>query len=314
MDYNDTYTTFFNNTINRTEKKILAFVKDSKKNNTNFLRISDEIKNQLGKKEKQFQDSLIKIDPELYKSFKNRFRDYDSDYLESFFEHELVNKSELPSPILRRFVALSGIYEGLSRAIENFPNSDEFLKVAYKLDKNYEYYTLNFSQNENPIYSKLFNEMKKEFYEGFAEESNWEAKALLNLKGEEKKEKSSKLSPTNKELEKFSDQDLLETTLKEISPEVKLFLIRQINLLKSPINKYLSLPELMKLLRILDGTLDSSIFQKHPSNITEYRKLIKGLEFYGNRNTKNKIKSDTIKILEKYDLKRFKDYVLLHSK
>jgi len=315
MDYNDTYRTFFNNTINRTEKKILVFIKDSKKKKKNFLSISNQIKNQLGKKEKEFQDSLIKVDPELYKSFKNRFQEYDSEHLANFFKYELEENCELPTSILRRFVAVSAIYEGLSLAIENFSKSDEFLKIAYSLDKNYEDYTLNFSQNENPINSELFTEMKKERYPGFGEETNWEAMASPGiLKGEEKKEKPTKQFQKNKESDKFSDDDTFDTNLKAINSEVKLFIIRQIYLLNSPIDKYLSLPELMKLLRILDGALDSSIFHKKTSNITAYRKLNKGLEFYGNRNKENKIKSDTIKTLEKYELKRFKDYVLLHSK
>lgn len=315
MDYNDNYTTFYNNTIKRTEKRILVFVQDSKKKNKNFLSISNQIKNQLGKKEKQYQDTLIKDFPKLYNSFKNRFQEYDSEHLASFIKFELVENSELPTSILRRFIIVSGIHDGLLNAIANFSDSDEFLKIAYCLDKNYEYYTLNFSQNENPIYSKLFNEMKKERYPGFGEETNWEAMTSTGiLKGEEKKEKSTKQFQKNKELEKFSDDETFDTNLKAINSDVKLFIIRQICLLNAPINNYLTLPELMKLLRILDGALDSSIFHKKTSNITAYRKLNKGLDFYGNRNKENKIKSDTIKTLEKYELKRFKEYVLLHSK
>jgi len=297
MDYNETYTRFFNNTINRTEKKILVFVKGSKKKNKNFLSISDDIKNQLGKKEKQFQDSLLKDYPKLYKSFKNRFRDYDSDFRASFFEHELVNKSELPASILRRFVAVSAIYEGLSLAVENFSMSDEFLKIAYSLDKNYEYYTLNFSQNENPIYSKLFNEMKKERYPGFGDETNWESMASPEiLKGvdEPNLAENGKEAITNKQTgnqEKIKDRKQ-QITLPDFEKDEKILLIHYLFSISD-----ISNVEKAKIIYLIGEVVDGkSLFQEVARKNIYYNKIRQGAEYYGKIRSKALLESVLKKI------------------
>lgn len=321
MDYKNIYLNTFNKKMKEIDADVISQLKNFKERNKDFTALANQIAKDLRVKENNKKTILLHHFPDLYTRYSRRFDEYDSDHLTSYFLYDYPDLYEKYSRKSLEECAIElAIFESYSKAAVNFSNSDKFLKAIYALNKNYEHYTLNFDPNLNPVDSDLFHQMQKERFPGYGEEVSFEVEAIKEIQSDPTRELVSNLAETLKDLSpqkkpntRIEKEDNIETQIKAIDPSVKLYLLRQLYHLPRPINDYFSIPEFMKLIKILESSFDTSIFQKKPANVTAYRPINKGLSYY-QHSSGEKIKSDAIKYLDQYGLKSFKEYITFHSK
>lgn len=189
MDYKTIYLNTFNKKIEEIDSDIISLVKTFKKRNKNFTAKANQITKDLLAKEEDMKISVHHNFPDIFQKYTNRFNEYGSDHLTSFFEYDFPDLSNTYSESsLKQCAGELGAYQGHSRAVVNFPNSRIFLEAIYVLGKNYECYTLNFDPNNSPENSALFYEMQRERFSGYGQEPNLVDEALLEIKKEELKE------------------------------------------------------------------------------------------------------------------------------
>ena len=325
MDYKTIYLNAFNKKMKEIDLDVISQVKVYKERNKKFTAVANQIEKDLREKEDKIRTSLQSNFPDLYERYSNRFKEYDSDHLTSCFKYDFTDFKEVYSDqTLKECAGDLGKLESYTIAAVNFSNSDRFLEAIYILDKNYDHYTLDFEPNKNPVDSNLFREMQKERFQRDGQEPSWEDAALKEMNSDSAENLVSKFTEVLQDLtpqkkvsspsETQETQDNIENEIRAINPQVKLFLIRQLYYLPSPIKNYFSVPEFMKLIKILELSYDTTIFENKPSDTSAYRPINKGLEYYKQIKTREKIKSDAIKYLNQYGLTAFKEYVTFHSK
>src|SRR5690606_6298969 len=115
-------------------------VKESRKRNKNFTTLLNNLTVELEEQEASLSSSLKRNFPDILRKYQNRFMEYDSDHLSSFFSFDFREHTVEYSQIeLISCASELGALEGTSRAANNFSNSTEFLKAMYVLDKNYDF-------------------------------------------------------------------------------------------------------------------------------------------------------------------------------
>jgi hypothetical protein len=182
MDYKRLYLEAFKKKINEIDLEIISQLKASRTRNKNFISLSNNIENELREKEVELRTSLTTYFPDLIKSFLQRFQEYESDHLTSFFTFDFPEFSEIYSEAaLSKCASELGAYNGCSRAANNFSNSTEFFKAIYTLDKNYNHISLDFDPNESPNDSVLFHDMQKEIFPRYEQELDWQEEALNQI-------------------------------------------------------------------------------------------------------------------------------------
>ncbi len=198
MGYKTLYIEAFKKKINEIDLEIISQLKVSRKRNKNFLTLSNNISKELREKEVDLKTSLITHFPDLNESYLQRFQEYESDHLTSFFTFNFPEFSDIYSAeALSKYATELGAYEGCSRAVNNFSNSTEFFKAIYTLDKNYNHISLDFHPNESPIDSDLFHDMQKEIFPGYGQDLDWQEEVIRQLLKENSGEKV-KIEETHK--------------------------------------------------------------------------------------------------------------------
>lgn len=204
MDYKKVYLAAFEKTFDEIDSHIISKVKTYRKRDKNFTAIVNQIEKDLKERENEIRTSLNHNFPDLYDLYKNRFNEYGSDHLTSYFKYDFQDSVEkFAESRLEECAAELGALESYSRASVNFSNSDKFLEAIYALNKNYEHYTLTFEPNENPVDSNLFHEMQKERFPGYGQEPNLVEAALEEINSDPAEEMVLKFT---KVLQDFSPQ------------------------------------------------------------------------------------------------------------
>lgn len=166
MDYKKIYQESFDKTISNTEVKIIANLKASRIKDINANTVLNEIGVELYKHSMAAEEAIQKKFLDIYNSQQSAIKEYESNHFENFLKHDFPKfSSSFSESQLKNFITDLSVLKAHSKANINFDNSREYLEYAYKLNKNYSYYNLNFdSQESNPVHFKVFNKMKKELY------------------------------------------------------------------------------------------------------------------------------------------------------
>ncbi len=267
MNYKSIYLNSFKEKINEIETEIITEVKKSRKRNKNFTTLSNKIAKELRDQEIILRTSLINLYPEIFENFLQRYEEYESDHLSSFFTFIFPEFTErYPVTVLNKCAKELGAYEGCTHAAANFSNSTEFLKTIYVLDKNYDHYRLGFDPNDNPLNSHLFDQMRKERFPENAQEAAWEGEVL---KGIVVKDSEQKIIPN----EKDKKENNILTPGDLLNEDEKLFIL---HILKqyTELGSDIKTTEFLRILHltssIIDGAADLS------KKLPNYRKVNDG--------------------------------------
>ncbi len=298
MDYKSIYLEAFKEKIKEIEAEIISKVKSSKKKNKYFTTLSNNIGKELRDQEIILRSSLTTLYPELFENFLQRFQEYESDHLTSFFTFIFPEFIESYSETaLNKCATELGAYEGCKRAANNFSNSTEFLKAIYALDKNYDFYRLDFDPNDNPINSDLFHKMQKERFIGYGQEPNWEEAFLREIIKEKKVENKREKEEEQVEPKTVKPGGAMDITEKRYILHLLYELLSQGSEMKAP--------EFMQILHLTTDIIDASA--QITGNPPHYRQVHEGFSKNYPKNKKIALINRVISKIHGYQLPRLKE-------
>lgn len=303
MDYLKTYNYFYNKTLCVAKCLIIKKFKESKNKRRPFLPMANKILIEINSKQlRKYQEKIMANAKGSFIEFSNRYNYYagsNSEILSSVLEDEVFasfNKTSTYS--YNFFLADLAVHESLKEIGRHFQNYYDYYQLIYEYDR-YDFFYLkdfegiDFRSSEE--YKSLRNlkypetENLNEFYEQDSKKSN----------KEEKKKKNKNLAPnaanTMEMVESFEDDErylLLHVFNKLINDDIMSEDIRQFRIDRV---------SLMKLIKIIGGFEDNSIFYQNPNQSTSYKKVTKGVSYYSGKTPLKRIDS-TIDKLKDLDL------------
>jgi hypothetical protein len=250
MDYKNIYQESFDKTISDVTETILKDLKSLKSKNKNVNNLCNKYNENLNSQKEEIENKIKNKYPDLFISYQNAVNEYDSNHVLNFIQFDFPSfLNKYTDAQLKKVATDLGVHKAFSKASINFANSREYLHYAYKLNKYYDAYSLNFDdQSSNPVNKIEFEKMKDELFPN------------LNPVKDNK-------IPDSKPIKKESTA---KTNLTQKEKLYLAFLLYELTVKRSGIGK----SEFIRIIILLENTfMPEMLSTKKISNFTEYKNL-----------------------------------------
>jgi hypothetical protein len=297
MDYIKIFSHFYEKTITVSKRIIISEFKRNKTEKRTYNTIFNEVNSRLNNyRQEKFTNNLNDKATHAYHVFKNRYTYYqgdEKDVITLVLEREVLeafNNSSYTS--FNYFIIDLAIEQSLTEISRHFTNFYDYYELIYEYDR-YEYFYLKDFEGYNYRSSSEYKVMSDEKHPDRVKQNIEINKSNFYTVQNNKNEVPDDI---------FSKEEWYNDRIKDFTEDERMIIISVFyESIKKNKEKGIPLTELLRLIRIVGGFVDNSVFYGEAKDNTTYSKANKGVEYYTGQSKLKKINSTIFK-LDKLDL------------